>query len=95
MSNVKHAVIAAAGLGSRLGLGKPKCLLEVDNKPLIEYQLKLLKNVADVRVVVGFEEHLVIPLVKKIKTRCDHCAKPSIQDDIYANKLLFGSIWCN
>ena len=60
MSFVKHAVIAAAGLGSGLGLGLPKCLLHVAGKPIIYYQLKLLQDIPDVRIVVGFEEHEVI-----------------------------------
>ncbi|MNR80361.1 2-C-methyl-D-erythritol 4-phosphate cytidylyltransferase [compost metagenome] len=60
MPIVEHAVIAAAGLGSRLGLGRPKCLLEIEGISLIQAQLALLKDVPDVRVVVGFEEHAVI-----------------------------------
>ena len=60
MPIVEHAVIAAAGLGSRLGLGRPKCLLELDGISLIQAQLALLKDVPDVRVVVGFEEHAVM-----------------------------------
>lgn len=68
MSFVKHAVIAAAGLGSRFGAGLPKCLLQVNRKPLIEYQLKLLKNVEDLRIVIGFREHEVIETVLKYRT---------------------------
>lgn len=64
MPIVEHAVIAAAGLGSRLGLGRPKCLLEIDGISLIQAQLALLKDVPDVRVVVGFEEHAVIQEVR-------------------------------
>ena len=67
MSVVKHAVIAAAGLGSRLGLGKPKCLIEISGEPLLAQQLKLLKDIEDVRVVVGFEELAVIELAYKIR----------------------------
>jgi len=68
VSFVKHAVIAAAGLGSRFGAGLPKCLLQVNRKPLIEYQLKLLKNVEDLRIVIGFREHEVIETVLKYRT---------------------------
>lgn len=68
MSFVKHAVIAAAGLGSRLGLGRPKCLLEVAGKSLLEHQLKLLEGVADIRVVVGFEESDVVAAAKAIRS---------------------------
>lgn len=64
MPFVEHAVIAAAGLGSRLGLGRPKCLLELDGVSLIQAQLALLSDVPDVRVVVGFEEHAVMQAVR-------------------------------
>jgi choline kinase len=60
MQTVAHAVIAAAGLGSRLGLGRPKCLVEVAGKPILEYQFDLLAQVPDVRLVVGYMEHEVI-----------------------------------
>lgn len=67
MSSVKHAVIAAAGLGSRLGLGKTKCLLEINNRPLISYLLALLEDVEDVRIVVGFQEHEVMEAVLRYR----------------------------
>lgn len=67
MPPVRHAVIAAAGLGSRLGLGKPKCLVEVAGAGLIEHQLRLLKEIADVRVVVGFGEESVIESVLAVR----------------------------
>lgn len=67
MSTVKHAVIAAAGLGSRLGLGKTKCLLEIDGRPLISYLLTLLEQVEDVRIVVGFQEDEVMNTVLKYR----------------------------
>lgn len=60
MSTVAHAVIAVAGLGSRLGRGMPKCLVEVAGRTIIQHQLELLKEVPDVRVVVGYMEHEVI-----------------------------------
>lgn len=67
MSSVKHAVIAAAGVGSRLGLGRTKCLLEINHKPLIAYLLKLLEDVEDVRIVVGFQEQEVIDTVLRYR----------------------------
>ncbi|MDR0659924.1 MAG: NTP transferase domain-containing protein [Prevotellaceae bacterium] len=67
MQNDKHAIISAAGLGSRLGLNIPKCLIEINGKTLIEYQLELLKKVEDIRIIVGFMEHKVIDLVRKIR----------------------------
>jgi choline kinase len=67
MPHVKHAVISAAGLGSRLGLDMPKCLLRINHKPIIEYQLDLLRTVEDVRIVVGFMEDQVIDTVKRLR----------------------------
>lgn len=63
MQHIKHAVISAAGLGSRLGMNMPKCLLSVYGRSLIEYQLELLRDVVDVRVVVGFKEIEVMRLL--------------------------------
>lgn len=60
MPTVEHAVIAVAGLGSRLGHGKPKCLVEVAGRRILEWQLDLLRDVPDVRLVVGYLEHEVI-----------------------------------
>lgn len=55
---IMKAVILAAGVGSRL-LPKteeiPKCLLEIDGKPIIQHQLEALRhnNITKVVVVVG------------------------------------------
>lgn len=67
MSVIKHAVIAAAGRGTRLGLGCTKCLLEIEKKPLISYLLKLLEDIEDVRIVVGFQEEEVIETVLRYR----------------------------
>jgi choline kinase len=67
MPSVKHAVITAAGLGSRLGMNIPKCLVPVAGKPIVEYQLELLAEVEDIRVVIGFHREQVIEAVKKVR----------------------------
>lgn len=67
MSLVEHAVIAAAGIGSRLGYGTPKCLLEVGGQTLLAHQLALLAEVKDVRLVVGFEMDKVIKAARAIR----------------------------
>ncbi len=66
MSAIEHVVIAAAGLGSRLGHGLPKCLVQVEGKTLIERQLALFADVPDVRVVVGYMEHAVMEAVNRL-----------------------------
>lgn len=53
---MKQAVILAAGRGSRLGEGIPKCLVKLGNRALIHHQLDALHAVGidDVCVVVGY-----------------------------------------
>ena len=60
-------VVNAAGLGSRLGLERPKALLEVAGRPLIAWQLDLLRDVADVRVVLGYQAAEVADVVFAVR----------------------------
>ena len=52
-----EALILAAGQGSRLKEGRPKCLVEIGGQPLIEHQLSALRfaGVDRVTVVVGHQ----------------------------------------
>lgn len=59
----KTVVISCAGMGKRLGLGTSKCLVDVDGVPLIIRNLRMLDDVEDVRVVVGFQAQNVIDAV--------------------------------
>lgn len=79
MQIVEHVVIAVAGLGSRLGLGQPKCLVEIEGHPIIEYQLKLLEDVPNVRLVVGFEEHEVMKVARKLRPDIVFVRNPSFR----------------
>ena len=67
MSSIKNAVIAVAGMGKRLGFGKPKCLIKVCDKTILEYQLELLRQIENVFLVVGFRESEVIEFARKIR----------------------------
>lgn len=67
MRTIGHAVIAAAGFGSRLNRGIPKCLVEVNGHKIIEYQLALLRDVPDVRIVTGFHGDEVKKTVNKLR----------------------------
>ncbi len=67
MPSTKSVIISGAGLGSRLGLAKTKALININGKSLIHWQLELLKNVEDIRIVVGFQAHDVIEEVKKYR----------------------------
>ena len=68
MSTVRHAVIAAAGLGTRMGRGRPKCLENIRSRTIIDRQLELLDSVEDVRIIVGFQEHAVMEHVRRIRS---------------------------
>lgn len=67
MSTVKSVIISCAGIGSRLGLATTKALVNIHGKSLISWQLGLLKNVEDIRIVIGFQAKEVIEEVKKIR----------------------------
>jgi choline kinase len=60
MPHVDHLVIACAGVGSRLGLGVPKALIDLGGQTLLRRLLRATRCVPDVRVVVGFQEEDVI-----------------------------------
>jgi choline kinase len=60
-------VIAAAGLGSRLGHGKPKCLVRINGVSVLAHLMHLVADVPDVRVVVGFMEADVIEELTRIR----------------------------
>ncbi len=65
MQPIEGAVIAAAGLGSRLGLGLPKCMLKINGQTILSRLIATLEPlVPRIHVVVGYREELVI----------DHCA---------------------
>lgn len=67
MQHIKHAVISCAGLGSRLGLDMPKCMVELNGRTLVSYLLELCSDIEDVRVIVGFKERLVMNHVRSIR----------------------------
>ncbi|WP_037354229.1 NTP transferase domain-containing protein [Selenomonas sp. FC4001] len=63
----KSVVISCAGIGSRLGIGSTKALIDIGGKTLIQWQLEQFAEVEDVRVVVGFQANEVIEVVRKIR----------------------------
>jgi CTP:molybdopterin cytidylyltransferase MocA len=57
-------VIAAAGLGSRLGHGLPKCMLEINGTPILSRLIDVIAPHTDrIHVVVGYREELVLDYV--------------------------------
>ncbi len=67
MQHVENIIIAAAGRGKRLGLGLPKCLVRVQNRAIIEYQLHLVRHIPHVRLVVGYFEQDVVEFVRRLR----------------------------
>ena len=65
-----RALILAAGAGTRLRhltAGRPKCLVPIGGRPLIDHQLQALRDsgVDDIVIVVGFE-------AEQVRRHCPH-----------------------
>ena len=69
----KSVVISCAGIGSRLGLGLTKALVQINGGSLISWQLKLFKNVKDLRLVIGFQGNDIIEEVRKYREDVVFC----------------------
>ena len=67
MSSTKSIIISCAGIGSRLGLGQTKALIEIEGKSLIRRQLEMLKDVEDIRVVIGYQANDLVKEVLSIR----------------------------
>lgn len=91
MSFVKHAVVAAAGLGSRLGHGKPKSLVQMNGISLLEHIMSLLSGVEDVRVVVGFMEHDIITELERIRPNAIIVRNPGFRNTTTLHSYELGS----
>lgn len=91
MSIVKHAIICAAGMGTRLGLNMPKCLVEINGKKIIEHQLELLKDVENIRIVVGFMEQEVIECVRLIRNDVVFVRNPNYKTTSNSHSLALGA----
>ena len=63
-------ILLASGRGSRLGnytLKKPKCLVDVNNKPIISYTLEIFKKFNKVFVVTGYQSKQINNYLKNFK----------------------------
>ena len=60
-------IICCAGMGTRLGIGTTKALVDIGGTPLIIRQLELLHDFDDIRIVVGFQAEKLIEIVKKYR----------------------------
>lgn len=61
----KSVVISCAGIGSRLGMGHTKSLININGKFLIEHQIERFENIEDIRIVVGFQATELVDVVLK------------------------------
>ncbi len=91
MPTVENAVILAAGAGTRLGMGKPKCLVKLAGRMIIDYQLELLRNVPNVHVVVGYQEKAVIDAVRVIRDDVVFVRNPSYMTRSNFHSLYLGA----
>ena len=63
-------IILASGRGSRLGdltINKPKCLVNVNDKSIIDYQRKIFKYFKTIIIIVGYKGYLIKKNLKTLK----------------------------
>lgn len=72
-SSNKSLVLSCAGIGSRLGLGLTKALVKINGRSLISWQLELLKDIEDIRIVIGFQAMEIIEEVRKYRDDAIFC----------------------
>lgn len=87
-------VISAAGMGTRLGLDIPKCLIQVNGETLLARQLKQTAQCAHVYVVVGFKERDVIEEAFKYRKDVIIVRNPMYATTSNAYSLSLGSQFC-
>lgn len=92
MQSVKNAVIAAAGLGSRLGLGHPKCMLELGGITLLTRMIRTLElHVPRIHVVVGYREEMVIEYCARHHPQVVLVRNPEFRTTSTAQSLALGA----
>lgn len=62
------AIILAAGIGSRFKSSKPKCMITINDKTIIENQINNLYSagIRDITVVVGYKFYMIMEHVSEI-----------------------------
>lgn len=96
-SKAKNAIILAAGYGLRMvpiNQNKPKALLTVDGKPLIERQIEQLQEagITDITIVVGFMKEAFDYLCDKYNVKLVYNKDYAIKNNLHslvcaANKI--------
>lgn len=67
MPSAKSIVLSCAGIGSRLGLGQTKALININGRPLIHWQLDCFNDIEDLRIVVGYQAADIIRSVREVR----------------------------
>ena len=65
--NETSVVICCAGMGTRLGIGTTKALVDICGKPLIIRLLEELDIFDDIRIVAGFEAEKLVTTTKSFR----------------------------
>lgn len=91
MSSDRHVVITAAGIGSRLGMNMPKCLVPVAGRRIVDYQLDALSSFDDIRIVVGFQRAGVIEHVRRRRSDVIFVCNHSYADTTVLESLFLGA----
>ena len=78
-------------MGSRLGHGIPKCLVEVGGSTLIEQQLALLAEVPDIRVVVGYMEETVMDAIRRVSPDVIFARNPRYRETTTQHSYALGA----
>lgn len=93
MYPIEGAVIACAGLGSRLGMGLPKCMIEVGGQTILSQLINLLRpRVGRIHVVVGYREELIIEYCSRHHPDVVIVRNPEFRSTNTAHSLMLGSI---
>lgn len=85
-------VIFAAGLGSRIGLGLPKCLLKVCGKTILQYQLESIEKLwrgAIVHIISGYQFNAV----KAFLADLNPCLDVRLHRNPFYENGILGTAW--
>ena len=63
------AVVPAAGQGERLGKDVPKCLVPLRGRPLVQYALEVLQQVAEIEAIVVVAPRGAVDVVQHLAAR--------------------------
>lgn len=95
MQSVEYAVIAAAGIGSRLGHGMPKCMLEIGGVTLLSRLIHNLEPVVRrIHVVVGYREEMIVDLVSRSHRNVVLVRNPHYRITNTAQSMALGARGC-